>query len=305
LLPWDISDDPASLYYLDIDPSVLGFDPKDADGLPRIGFPETDYQADNIASALAWVNSQDDLPDLAQFVETTQDGQRWWASKTFRMDKGYLDKLNGSKVMQTGQAGAWLIFVRRNQISGLVASLKGMNPADTALFPHEEWNTRHVGEVSYDAGTTDALAMTPLTLPLRHGNVRFCKTMQQLHPHKDEYDESHKIPALFAPSQALVARLQLRPEGPRSAHFVTPDGQLAFVDPNAYGVKASPVFNSDLLAPLLEAEGLIPVWLLWGEKDGGIGFGPDSAHYNRRAYGGVFWQKNGEWQSETWLVDEK
>lgn len=67
------------------------------------------------------------------------------------------------------------------------------------------------------------------------------------------------------------------------------------------------MLNGELLEPVLEAEGLVPAWLTWIEKDGGDGRGEHfnrDGRFERETYAGMWWRENGVWRGSLWRVGE-
>jgi hypothetical protein len=111
---------------------------------------------------------------------------------------------------------------------------------------------------------------------------------------------------MFAvPSEHLTIALQLRPEGPWSPGYVTPDGTLAFIDTRLTdGRNGGVLVKAELLTQALQKWGLTCAWVLIAEKDGGTAGNPrqfddDS---DRNSQGGLWWIENGVWKGETWAA---
>lgn len=117
-------------------------------------------------------------------------------------------------------------------------------------------------------------------------------------------DTKSEFWAAVASVDSEVAMLAENAKGPNSMSFVTSTNELAFLDMRFPGEwDGAVVINANLLLPILDANGLTPVWILGAEKDGGIGRGPAfnwSEETDRRSFGGMWWQSVGAWQGSTW-----
>ena len=271
--------------------------------VPSIGIPATNFQAAGDSSDLAWIATTDGLPHIPAIVERKdQAGFRWWLTRAHRSDNDYLNKLQTEGPLRTGQFWIELILIKPEALLKLFSEIRGTNIAGSDLVESEHSIYRLVG-----LHAADLLANidTGLLLNAERSPNQFGYLTTTLRGERGEYDQSGTVGMFAVPSEHLTIALQLRPEGPWSPGYVTPDGTLAFFDTRLTdGQNGGVLINAELLRQVLQKWGLTCAWVLIAEKDGGTAGNPrqfddDS---DRHSQGGLWWMENGVWKGETWAA---
>jgi hypothetical protein len=289
----------------DIDPSFLLRSDADRERDPRvppIALPDTDFRGTDGAADLAWISSTDDLPDVPSLVERTSlSGAKWWLVRAHKADTNLYEKLDANGPMRTGQSWVDLILLQRADAAKLYVKLRGRDVTGIDLLERDDSVDRLVGEHASDL--VKGRAQRSL-LNAEFEGIRLGRLTAGLNPDRGEYDKTESVGGFAAPATSVLTTLQLRPEGPRSPGFVTPNGTLAFLDTSVTGDSDGAVaISATLLSPLLESAGLVPIWILIMEKDGGLGRGRDSGwnpEADRHTIAGMWWQDKGRWHGGAW-----
>ena len=292
---------------VDLDPSYFPPDPSLApQGLPVLALPRTNHAAPaSLAAAKAWVNSLADLPSPADFVEGRgSDGSRWWWLGGGGDDTGYHDKLSCEGLMQTGTRDIEFIVLPTQDAPRLHNLLTGFKKPDNDA-DDEGWPTpRLFGEFR--------AALTPeddLVLHRAVGAIRYGRLTHGYQPHRGEYDfAGHDEGGFATPRRWLLRALHLRPAGPHQPWFIDDCGRTALHTPSRVGQSGGAMINADLLEPVLRARGLTAAWLVWAEKDGGVGAGPHYRPRNdlfRAVFGGMWWRDDSVWRGSNWLAERE
>jgi hypothetical protein len=293
----------------DIDSSFLlkEGDEKVDQRVPNLELPPTNFEGSTLDADLAWTKTTDDLPHVPSFIEWTDSfGRRWWMVKAFRQDDRYMQKLQSTGTMRTGQAWMNLVIMHKGDVSKFFDKVRDRAFLGSRLFDEEEVPQRLVGENAADvlpAKTSRKL------LDSKADSVAFASLATGLSPRRGEFDHSAAIESFAGPSEFLLRALKLRPESPWSPAFVSTDGQIAFLDTRLTASDRGAVLvNADLLSQYLDEKGLVPVWIFGGEKDGGLGRGE---HFNwnkqteRRRFSGFWWLRGHRWHGGNWPEPEE
>ncbi|WP_163233921.1 hypothetical protein [Caulobacter rhizosphaerae] len=292
---------------VDLDPS---FFPPKPNGAPRevpsLSLPPLDLPSPtSLEAAKIWVRDLCDLPYPPDCVEGRgHDGDRWWWLGGGRDDKGYYDKLQSVDLVQTGTASLEMIVLPLADAQRLHDALRGFKKPDNDA-DEEGWPTpRLFAEFRPE--------LTPADDAILHraiGGIRYGRLTDSVQPHRGEYDHGgHGDISFSAPRRWVLRALDLRPAGPSSPWFVNGQGRVGLVSPSAVGREGGAIINLDLLEPVLAARGLTGAWLVWAEKEGGYGAGPDYARRQGLAcqvFGGLWWKDGDRWRGSNWRANEE
>jgi hypothetical protein len=306
----EVLDRPDAFLDFNIDPSFLAHgdvEPAHDARVPSLRLPATDFRTTSVGDALAWTETTADLPDVPLVVEgLAMDSRRWWLVRAWRQDRDYLQKLQTDGPFRTGQFFLDMILVRAEDAERLYSQFRDTDIVGSSLTDRDYNPSRLFGEHSYDLLSVRLEDM----LSREHQGFAVGDIASALHLDRGEYDLSNSPEKPVAvPTDALVQALRLRPENPESPAFVTDSGRLAFLDTRyAHGEQDGAVLiDADLLDSALGQHGLVGLWVLRAEKDGGQGRGPRmdwGDDVDRRGFGGIWWKEAGTWRGSTWASPE-
>ena len=252
---------------LDIDTSFLMTEGNELleGGLPALSLPSTNFQSTGTEEDLAWTRTLDDLPHLPSLVEGVDAGSStWWNAKAYGRDDGYMDKLQSTNSMRTGQRWVELIVVPTENVPELYSKIKETDIAGSDLFNRHNSLQKLVGEHTFELIRAESAAI----VTSEYEGVQFGRLTASINPARGEYDRAGTSGSFAVPENWLVKQLNLRPKGPDSMAFVTPANEVAFLDMRFPGEwDGAVVINADFLLPALEANGLTAVWIFGAEKD--------------------------------------
>jgi hypothetical protein len=297
---------------LDMDPSFLlsADDPPPTVVAPWISLPpETNLDASDAEGAAAWTANFENIVDPKTFIIAGyREGAAWWLARSFKQDLGYYDKLRGNAPFRTTQWSVTLVIVRQDDFASLLNRFRGRSAVDLDLT-EPSWAMRRLfGEQAFDTGVSKATLDNELRSSGDDEPIQFSVASRRIDTVRGEYDESASAKlSLSVPSSLLVNGMRLRPISPRDPTFVSEHGQLAWLSLRAEKAASDDVFiNGSLLQTFLASAGLLPVWVSWGEKDGGLGRGPHyerrNGPYSRTVFSGAAWFADGHLTSEHWFV---
>lgn len=290
----------------DIDPSFLSGSSSNAiepfdEKLPH--FKITDFMGTNVEADVNWTKTQVDIPDIRTLaVSERQKGGIWWIVSASVRDKGYLEKLQSGGVFRTGQFFYELMLLKKGDENKLLAKLQSEEGNSGNLFFNNEFPSPELyGQYSFRNSLFPLVGWIDLeVLGYDVGHVAMPFSAK-----RGEYDSSGADEGSFyVPRTWLVQSLKLEPASPWSKLFVNADGMPVFYDQSRRGGgEGVCVVRGDILGPLLEKEGLVPVWRVFAEKDGGLAGRDfhdfDRSKNNRQAFVGLWWQENGNWIGKT------
>jgi hypothetical protein len=276
--------------------------------VPLVSLPPTDFQSDDVDAAMAWPENFDDIHDPRAVIETRgPDHRRWWLTHHLHRDNDYIKKHQSTGAFRTAQTAVSLILVRPDHLQEFVAAAKGRNFGNDIMLGRGHPYPSFVREYGFDTVVISGDPPADEYIEDRYRETPYLSANANLSGHRGSYDFSGTFESFVAPAPFLIRAMNLRPEGPTSPAFVTSDGTLAFLDLSVGSARVkTTLIDADQLEPILPARSLMPLWLFWCEKDGGLGHGENfvagDGRITRSMFGGCYWRADGAWHFERWKV---
>jgi len=266
----------------------------------NLSVPQLAFFPESAESNIAWTRTLRDIPDLKKYlIQSDTQGYHWCLQHYFCRSHDYMKGFNSSDPFKSAQVSIELILVDQAEISHLRSlATRKISENNHDIF-ESGWSSYELfGQRSFRH-----LNNAPtFKLSKRAVGFNFGRITQNYSPKYNDYDRSGVSEEMdfYAPHQALISELKLRPKDGWSSLFVTEDGSPAFSHtPASLGGIA--VIRRDVIEKFANAHNLKIVWRVWVEKDGGLGTNHSSRwkeQFSRRDFIGFFFDEVGGWQGE-------
>ncbi|UCI34496.1 hypothetical protein [Mesorhizobium sp. B4-1-4] len=288
----------------DIDPTYLAseFARQTRSFFPEaLQVPEMRFIPSEPLANMEWTKTPVDLPDVVPFlIQKDIGGQDWYLQKSFARSLGYMNNLESTDPFKSAQLSIELVLFNPEDLGRLdELTTESLDGDDGDIFDNARDSHAFYGQRS-------ALHQTgPVKFELTHEitDIKFGRFVESYSPKFGEYDCSG-VPSdkgFNVPTAALFSLQKLRPKDAWSAYYVSEDGKPAFVHDHNRGDDGVTVVRADVIKDFAKRNGLKPVWIVWGEKDGGKGNNrlvEEERLFARNDFLGFYYELDGVWHGK-------
>ncbi len=285
----------------DIDPTYLAseFAKQASTFFPEgVKVPEMRFTPSEPRDNMEWTKTPVDLPDVVPFlIQKDVDDQEWYLQKSFAQSLGYMDNLETTDPFKSAQLSIELVLFKVEDVGKLdKLTTDSLDGDDGDVFDRGRDPSAFYGQQS-------AWHLShPVNLELTYevGDIKFGRFVESYSPKFGEYDRSG-VPSdngFDVPTMALFSSQKLRPKDAWSTYYVSEDDKPAFVHDHDRGDDGVTVIRADVIKDFAKQSGLKPVWIVWGEKDGGKGNNrlvDEEWLFARNDFLGFYYELGGVW----------
>jgi hypothetical protein len=285
----------------DIDPTYLASEfAKQASTLfpEGVEVPEMHFTPSEPLDNMEWTKTPVDLPDVVPFlIQKDANGQEWYLQKSFARSLGYMNNLETSDPFKAAQLSIELVLFKVEDVGRLdKLTTESLDGDDGDVFDSGRDSNAFYGQRS--AWHLSDPVEFELTQEI--AAIKFGRFVENYSPKFGEYDCSG-VPSdsgFNVPGVALFSSEKLRPKDAWSAYHISEDGKPAFVHDQNRGDDGVTVVRADIIERFAKQNGLKPVWIVWGEKDGGKGNNNllvDERLFARNDFIGFYYELDAVW----------
>ncbi|MCF1474460.1 MULTISPECIES: hypothetical protein [Rhizobium/Agrobacterium group] len=285
----------------DIDPTYLAseFVKQASTFFPEgVKVPEMRFTPSEPLNNMEWTKTPVDLPDVVPFlIQKDVDGQEWYLQKSFARSLGYMNNLESTDPFKSAQLSIELVLFKVEDVGRLdELTTESLDGDDGDVFDRGRDSYAFYGQRS--ARHLSDPVKFELTQEIT--DIKFGRFVESYSPKFGEYDRSG-VPSdkgFNLPTAALFSSQKLRPKDAWSACYVSEDGKPAFVHDHDRGDDGVTLVRADVMKGFAKQSGLKPVWIVWGEKDGGKGNNrlvEEERLFARNDFLGFYYELDGVW----------
>lgn len=288
----------------DIDPTYLASEfarPASTFFPQGVSKPEMDFKPEDPVSNIEWTKTTVDIPDpLKYLVQTDTEGTKWYLQRSFSRSLGYMNDVSSADPFRSAQLSIELVLFKSEDVARLdELTTESLDGDDGDIFDghrdafalYGQRSSRHLN--------------SPVAFELNNEvtDIKFGRFVDSYSPKAGEYDRSGIASenGFHVPSAALFTSQQLRPKDAWSTYYVGNDGRPAFASDGDLRDDGATVIRADVMDAFAKESGVVPVWIVWAEKDGGRGsnrFGDEHRLFARNDFIGFYYQAEGAWHGK-------
>lgn len=285
----------------DIDPTYLAseFAKQASTFFPEgVEVPEMRFTPSEPVNNMEWTKSPVDLPDVVPFlIQKDVDGQEWYLQKSFTRSFGYMNNLKSNDPFKSAQLSIELVLFKVEDVGRLdELTTETLDGDDGGVFDSGRDSSAFYGQRSarHLSDPVKFELISEIT------DIKFGRFVESYSPKFGEYDHSgvQSDKGFNVPTATLIVSQKLTPKDAWSAYYVSEDGKPAFVHDHDRGDDGVTLVRAGVIKDFAKQSGLKPVWIVWGEKDGGKGNNrlvEEERLFARNDFLGFYYELDGVW----------